>query len=599
MAEFLNEPNYEETVTEVQLKHAHNIIDQIFKKYENDPYMKMRSYNYICFQLPQLLDNIKKDHEQRIQRIEDLTNEQSSFVNSFLLTYQYFYVSATENFFFYDGIRYKVYNEDDILHHILSSIRKGKQLMCWKHKTKFHIMKKIRENSLLKSVPESETIQNVIDTLYPTLFQTRAEAKYFLCILGDNILKKNQDLVHFIDAKAKNFIRELNTISQIIIGVNLAHTFKHKYYEHDYANCRILKINQSVAVEHLWGPILSSIALDLICVACHYSIRYNSSDEFLLTSSNDSTLIENVFYMKTLKPEVLVNMFIDEYLQLRRGTRSHSLTDPNEPAAEQPAGPPQSVTQITWRNMQYLWKQYLDSKNLPNIVFQQTLKNILIQSLPECYKESQDSFIGICSKHIPAIHRFLSFWEETITLDETAYNMDFEISELCYLLKKWCENKNEAGKNMNDKQILDLISHFFPDVEIVDEKYIYKIKCSLWNKELEIQMGLDNLKQSLREKYNIRLCQENSITTYNISNTPINYTPTNEIVSLDVTLNRPVNQNIAISIYDAYKSYCKYANGLNGNHEQIVSKGYFEKYVLDHLNNYIIELKYISMEWVL
>jgi hypothetical protein len=303
--------------------------------------------------------------------------------------------------------------------------------------------------------------------------------------------------------------------------------------------------------------------------------------------------------MKTLKPEVLVNMFIDEYLQLRRGTRSHSLTDPNEPAAEQPAGPPQSVTQITWRNMQYLWKQYLDSKNLPNIVFQQTLKNILIQSLPECYKESQDSFIGICSKHIPAIHRFLSFWEETITLDETAYNMDFEISELCYLLKKWCENKNEAGKNMNDKQILDLISHFFPDVEIVDEKYIYKIKCSLWNKELEIQMGLDNLKQSLREKYNIRMCQENSITTYNISNTPINDTPTNEIVSLDVTLNRPVNQNIAISIYDAYKSYCKYANGLNGNHEQIVSKGYFEKYVLDHLNNYIIELKYISMEWVL
>jgi hypothetical protein len=250
--------------------------------------------------------------------------------------------------------------------------------------------------------------------------------------------------------------------------------------------------------------------------------------------------------------------------------------------------------------MQYLWKQYLDSKNLPNIVFQQTLKSILIQNLPECYKESQDSFLGICSKHIPAIHRFLSFWDETITIDESAYHMDFEISELCYLLKKWCESKNEAGKNMNDKQILDLITHFFPDIEIIDEKYIYKIKCSLWDKELDIQMGLENLKQRLREKYNIRISQENNMLTYNADNTMNNTSVENEIVQIDVALNtRPLNQNIAISIYDAYKSYCKYANGLNGNHEQIVSKGYFEKYILDHLNNYIIESKYISMEWIL
>ena len=52
-------------------------------------------------------------------------------------------------------------------------------------------MKRIKDNNLLKSVPESTTIQGVLDALYPCLFESKTEAKYFLCILGDALLKKN------------------------------------------------------------------------------------------------------------------------------------------------------------------------------------------------------------------------------------------------------------------------------------------------------------------------------------------------------------------------------------------------------------------------
>jgi hypothetical protein len=49
--------------------------------------------------------------------------------------------------------------------------------MGWKHKTKISVLKKIKENSLQKTIPESETIQMVLDSLYPSFFSSKTEAK--------------------------------------------------------------------------------------------------------------------------------------------------------------------------------------------------------------------------------------------------------------------------------------------------------------------------------------------------------------------------------------------------------------------------------------
>ena len=67
-------------------------------------------------------------------------------------------------------------------------------------------MKTIKENSLLDSVPESITIQNVINALYPTLFSTKCAAKYFLTVLGDNMLRKNNNHIHYVPLYSKTFI---------------------------------------------------------------------------------------------------------------------------------------------------------------------------------------------------------------------------------------------------------------------------------------------------------------------------------------------------------------------------------------------------------
>jgi hypothetical protein len=532
-------------------------IDLIYKKYENNEYMLSKTHNYICNLLPNILNNIEKTHIERVNRMEELSNEQDEFIQSFLSNNQYFYISTTEKFFCYDGLHYHLINEDDIIYSILSTITRDTHLMSWKQRTKINIMKRIRDNSLLKSIPESDTIQCVIDALCPTLFSTRAETKYFLTILGDNILRKHNQLIHFISAKSKHFLQELNTVFQMLVGYGFSHTFKHKYHEHEYADCRVLKINDCVKNESVWNPIVNQHALDIICVACHYSIRYSSADDFVYYSSNDDVLMNSVFYLKNTTPNELVKTFIREYLDINRNAELVNVLNIE--------GPVYRSAQITWKNMQYLWKQYLDSKNLPTILFMLNLKGLLIENLGAYYKEDQDTFVGISSRFLPAIQKFLQFWGETMVVDET--ESDLEIEEVLVLFRRW----NDAPSTMNDKQIIDLIIHFFPNVEIERDKYISKLRCSLWDKSLDIQIALTHLKETIREKYT-----QNS---NGRSSTP-----------------QP-NVNVNVSIYDAYLFYCKYYSNDEFPNKLKVSKSYFEKYVFENLEEYIVDSKFLSSAW--
>ena len=547
------------------LNEAKESISIIYQKYAADPYMTAKAHNYITNQLPIILENIRETHEQNQTRIEELTNDQDAFIQAFLNNNQYFYISSTEKFFCYDGTHYHCISEDDLLYTVLSSISRDRErnLMPWKKSTKRNIMKRIKDNNLLKSIPESETIQNVIDSLCPAIFNTRAETKYFLTILGDNIFRKNNHIIHYISVKSKHFIRELNNMCQNVIGSNLSQTIKHKYHEHNYSDCRIVRINESIKSEYIWKPIINQLVLDIICVACHYSNRYGSSDDYVIKSSNDNVLFQTAFYLKELEPIDLVNSFVEEYLEISQPGRSNTTICIDGQLSHM------RTPYISWKNIQYLWKQFLDSKNIPNVLFLQNLKTILMSNLKDYYNEEHDAFVGVCSKYLPEIQKFLQFWNETIIEDDS--EMDFEIDEIIILLRNWCISKNETICNLNDKQILDLISHFFPNVEIERDKFISRIKCSLWDKELDIQIALESMKQLLQN---------------------------NSQMLFSRTLSPGLSQNI--SIYDTYSYYCKYHSSLNHDNtvsNQIVSKSYFEKYIFENLSNYVVDSKFLSVEW--
>jgi hypothetical protein len=513
------------------------IVKTLYDKYSEDTYMTGKINQYITIQLPMIFENIKTAREESIRKSKEMTNDQEVFIQSFLNTHPYCYIPSTEKFFFYDGLHYLHYSEDDILHHISTSISREKTMIPWKQRTKITTMKRIKETSLLRSIPNTETIQFVIELLYPMFFGPKTQAKYFLTIIGDNILKKNPQLIYFVNSNAKAFLRELDNYSQIFIGTHLAQSFKHKYHEHEYGNCRLVKINDIVKFENIWYPLIHQYYLDVICVAVHYSNRFGSADNYLRTYSNDDSLIQYAFYLKDMTPDTLIETFLNEYIQ--RGA---------------PGITSNSRVVVHWKNIQYLWKHFLESKSLPSVIFQQNLKQLLLHHLESNYDEATDTFVGIFSKYMPVIQKFIQFWDDSMIHDEN--DSELEIEEIILLFKRWVRENSDGGNipNITDMQVYDLISHFYPEVDIEGQKFIYKIRCKLWDKTLDIRMALESMREYV------------------------------------------VTMNMNLSIYDAYEMYCKEGQVAN---KIIVSKYFFEKYIVDWLRDYIIDEKIIKIEWFL
>ena len=221
-------------------------IKTLIEKYKDNEYMTNRIYNHIVNYLPNTLDNEMKNHEKRVNRNNYLSNEQQIFIQVFLSKNKYFYLPNNNFFYEYDGEKYLIVKEDDVIHKLLSTISNDRILLQWKYKTKINIIKQIKDRSLFNSIPETDTIQNVLNVLYPAIFHSKNTAKYFLTIIGDNILKKHSNNIILVSPKMKQIVNELDNVALSSIGSNnTTNNFMTKYHEnHSYENCRLIKINE-------------------------------------------------------------------------------------------------------------------------------------------------------------------------------------------------------------------------------------------------------------------------------------------------------------------------------------------------------------------
>jgi hypothetical protein len=518
-------------------------INELFEKYKDHTYMLQRIHTHVVNYLPNSLTNECKQHEDRLIRNNYLTNEQQIFIQVFLSKNQYFYLSSNNFFYEYNGTNFLIVKEDDIIHKLLSSISKDRVLMQWKHKTKLNIIKQIRERSLFTCIPETDTIQDILNHLYPSIFTSKNSAKYFLTIIGDNILKKNQHLIFLVSPQMKKLLTEIDNIAFGSIGTNNAtHNFMTKYHEnHSYENCRLIKMNESFS-NNVWREILKKIGLDLLCVAVHYSKRYENSDKFI-ENKYDEEIKNYAYYLKNSTPNVVVFDFCNKYII----SGSNGI-------------------EIEWKNLHFLWKQFLSTSDLPNIIYSNSLKNILKETYN--YNETSDTFIGITSKYLPIQSDFIKFWESSVQVIDAndylqAFNYELEIDEICSLFKSWTKSKSStdivsSNGNISEENVVKILKHFFPNIEILEDKYVLNVTCALWDKNSEIEQSFEYIKTQIK-----------------------NNTEIQALISFD----------------DAYNHYYKYCN-VNSYKTSVVSKRYFEKYLYFKLSEYIVYEKFIEASWV-
>lgn len=479
-----------------EMKH---VLECLWIKYENEQAIRTKMFSHIQNQLPTLLETTHQNIIDKKTKKKQYTDLCQEFTDDYLEENQYFYLQSCCEFIKYNNTDYTCISEDDLWKEILTALNKRSEYSEYKQKIKTHVVKQIKEQSITSSIPESSTIQSTLSLLVPSIFPSKSEAKYFLTILGDNIMKKNEQNIHIINNNIKGFLTQLSEILTAYLGT--AHgvsSFKYKYHDQTYNKTRLLKTSSHINNNAVWSVNLPKNILNIIAVACHYSSRYGNSDLFVEKAIRDHNVKEYIFYLKNNTTDSIVSDFTTDMLSIKNES-SHS-------------------SKINMKNMLYLWKLYLEKKNLPNIMFINTFKNRLKQDM--IYNEESDAFVNVTSKHLPFVSNFLQFWNSNIIISEDD-GQEYEVDEIAQLFKRFCEDIT-VNVSISDDNIVNAIQHFFPNVVISGEKYITNIVCKLWNKTKDIETYIIKFRDDCQIKDETKSQSFNTVYKYYCKELPTN-----------------------------------------------------------------------------
>ena len=395
-----------------------------------------------------ILNDIIQDNRETDQYIKVI-------IDDFFLHYNYYYINTTDLYVEYTD-KFKVITENNMIHIVLLYIKNyhtnNEINSILKKQIKTKIIKKIKLRNIYQNIPESESIQNILDFLHPNFFNNRNCAKYFMITLGDIIMKKT-DLFYFIPIHIKPFIKTINKyVSMYFHTINLCNHYKFQYYDHETDKSRIICFN-TINLEHFTIPEL--FYNNLICISLHYSNRYRSGDDFL----NDPcchNFKNNILWIKNTSKTHIIQTFIKEYTTPKDGNK------------------------INEKDMIFIWKDYLKNNNIMNIFQKNSEFHEYISKEVTLY---EGNYSNITSMFLPYVNDFKDFWSKYMYNDDTEYT--FEINEIFQLfIEKY------KDKPIDEQMINDIIKYYYPYV-IVNNKVI-KIGCTLWNKKKEIDSFLSN-----------------------------------------------------------------------------------------------------------
>ena len=465
----------------MSLTNMNQQLEILYNKYRQQPEVLCKMEEYMNKQFPHALELFV----ERINRKQELAKQSKIYIDKFLNNpdHQYFYITQSDFFIFYNGEKYNLINEDTIWHTLLSDISTKNQLIPWKHKIKNTAIKKIKETSITSCIPESCTIQYIIQHLTPTLFRSKSEAKYLLTLLGDNILKKSTYISHFSRIESKEFLTCLQDHIQCVLGSQSLPCAKilFKYLNQPYKNCRIINFNDSVKIRTCWEGFIKSHTLDIIAVATHYSHQFKNANNYIMSHCQNTEAIRSISYLSKISADQLISRFIKEWL---------------EPTGDSGV--------IKWVEMYYLWKSFIRSScKFPIMpIFIKALKNMLSTKLN--YNDHLDIYNMVTSSKLQYVKTFQNFWTDTITEGDD----EFEISELWSLYINWIAAKGAKTNDINEEKMYFLIEHFSP-TPIVG-KIISHVKCNLWDKQEEMEDIINQL------KVDYGFCQEEDIPIYKL-----------------------------------------------------------------------------------
>lgn len=431
--------------------------NELFVKYKNNTDVVNMLHNHIKNEIPIIIKIFEEKKQEERELMIEINNYISNFLNNGKVSY--YYIINTDTYICYLGKNYEIIRKSDMIFKIFKGLPKKwhrlKKLPEYKNYIKNEIMKNIRKNDILyHTLPESNTIQNIIKFLSPLFFKTKEEAKYFLTVIGDNIFKKNYDLIYYVSTYCKQFLYYINNqYEEYFNNSGIISNLRYRYTGATYDKSRILKFEKMVNNESLWKTFFQHNFFNFIVISCHYSNRYKCADQYIRKQNIDGR--ERILYLENNTQDKIVNDFKKQML-IKDDSNKLNTTD-----------------------MYFLWKMFLDMNSLPNIIYKNDFLKVL---KPIDY---------ICnSNYLKPARYFTSFWDNHVKIDKEMED-ELEISELNELYSIWLNQSFNIKNKAEENELKQLIIYFYPYTEF-EEDNILNISCDLWIKGIDISLAINN-----------------------------------------------------------------------------------------------------------
>lgn len=463
-----------------ELNRCNELFKTICGTYADNDFMLNKISRYLLNELSPKLRAENCDHESNPARESWFAKHAAHIKNSVITQQQFFYIGGAKQFVKYDGVDYRSTTFDCILTEVRDCIVRDiansvsaptTGLTEWKQNVGYEVLEEIQNVPLHETIPDSSTIQSVITSIYPSIFETRDEAKYFLTILGDSLMGKFPKMVYLTSPSVKPFIATLQRDISLVMGIqNSLSGIKYKYHDHVYAECRVMNVSAHAEVSHAPSP------LNMFAVALHYSVRHNSGDEFATRYLCCDTT-DRIFCLRDNTQQDIVSKFENDSIQ---------------------RADPTSGSHITQKEMLFLWKNFLEMNKLPNVMFASTFLDIIGGGTANQGTNTDMDFPNKISKFLPGVSSFNSFWDECIVNGDSADEM--EMDEITFLYRTFLSTTTKRPITLDANGIGRIMRHFHPNVSITQGKYVSGIRHKDWDKNKQVADVLDDIHDKLLDR---------------------------------------------------------------------------------------------------
>ena len=462
---------------------AHDHIVRLVEMHKNDPYRLEKIGLFFSTQLVPHFDKIKRARQQVLLYQWQREEAREQFADYFMQTTQYYYIAVSEIYIQYGSnsivqglstdatteltMQFTPVASEQIHRDICASMLVNDQceLLSGVNRvgTIRYIMHKIRMRSIANACPYNKsTIQPILHMLVPSCFPTETDAIFFLTIVGDHLLGKSKapqckepTVVLYVSANDKVNVSWLSeTASSRWFGVGFNSSFRtHPTKKEGEFPC-LVRMTRTQFIQNPFQRLSHIQLFNVCCVACHYSTRYNSAYAYITSRGTDCVASTYITSMVTGTAEQLYREFENEYFEVNKiPTRN-----------------------ITRKNVMFLWKQFLETRQIPAFAFAKDIRAVL-NALP-FYVPATDDF-AVSSHQYSTTHHFNNFWNEhTIQCIESS---GIAVCEVAIEFRKWMHVVHcKEFTDWNDKHVHSAICYYYPNIEFNDNcTFIYGVN---WTK---------------------------------------------------------------------------------------------------------------------